>query len=67
VEQAVITFDVALVLFCIAMVANVVALVRHFRLMRMMAAELDCLIRMQNDFNQMIDDDFSRGGKYRDD
>jgi hypothetical protein len=41
--------------FCIAMAANVVALVRHWRMMRVLQIALNSLVETQKQFNELID------------
>lgn len=41
--------------FCLMMIANVIALVRHWRMMRVMEVVLTNLAETQQQFNEMIE------------
>jgi hypothetical protein len=45
--------DIITVLFCLTMIANVVALVRHWQMMRVMQIVLNGLAETQREFNEL--------------
>jgi hypothetical protein len=53
-EQAVIG-DIILVVFCLALIANAVALVRHWRALRMFQIVLANLAETQKQFNELTE------------
>jgi hypothetical protein len=57
VEQAVSTTDIFFALFGLAMIANAIALVRHWRMMRVMQIVLNNLIETQVTFNELMENE----------
>jgi hypothetical protein len=55
-----ITFYIVTVLFALAMVANIVVLVRHWRMMRLMDFTLKNLIETQKEFDELIERDLGK-------
>jgi hypothetical protein len=43
------------ILFCLVMLANLVAFVRHWRMMRVMHIVLNNLVETQHQFNELLD------------
>ena len=52
--------DVITILFCITMILNVLALLRHWRMIRVMIIVLNSLIDTQREFNELIDADLKK-------
>lgn len=48
------THDIITAIFCVTVVANVVALIRHWRMMRVLNITLNNLIETQREFDAMI-------------
>jgi hypothetical protein len=46
--------DLVLILFCLTMIANVIALVRHWRMLRVMQIVLNNLIDSQKQFDSLV-------------
>ena len=49
------TFDILIALFLLAMVANAVAFVRHWRMMRVLQICLNNLIETQRQFDELVE------------
>jgi hypothetical protein len=47
--------DIVFLLFSLALVANVIALVRHWQMLRIMRIVLNNLILSQNQFNELME------------
>jgi hypothetical protein len=46
---------IVIVLFALVMLANVVALARHWMMMRVLTVALNNMVRTQQEFNELID------------
>ena len=55
--------NVALLLFALALVANVIALVRHWQMLRVMRIVLNNLILSQTQFNELMQAEKKETGK----
>ena len=48
-------FNITLILFGVAMIANTITLIRHWRMMRVMNITLNSLIETQQQYNELLE------------